>query len=386
MFLIFEKIKSQSFWSYLNFGANALFILVFQKMFITKNGYGAFGEFSYFYSIFSFVVLIADIILSQRSAGWLLSKTYDESEILSIRSTFTFISLIFLTLLYLKFEGLSLGYAFFVLASIMQATWLFQFHDKMHLLGFCNLFSKTLFIWVYYIYPKYSVDIFGLAYLSTFLLSAFFYPKVLIFKINFTLLKKVLKHENILLAGRILAYFYTSFLAVIWFHFYGAEKAGELSASYRLYQQFSILISPMVSIYILKHAKGDFTSVRECFKDHIFVLILIFYSLINVLSFFKKDLIAAFFLSPSLIFNEVSFVFSFLPLITIFSSLVLNVLLLGKNKNKTWFFIILYSFFISIFLQTAVRYLGGVNFFVAACVVFVEAFVLFLGWKYDSKK
>jgi hypothetical protein len=385
MFSAFDRLKNQSLWYYCNFGTNALFILVFQKIFIMKLGYAAFGDFSFYYSIFSFLVLFSDLVLSQRAAGWLITKKYSEEELLSIRSTFAFISFVILCVWYFKFHQLSLGYAFFVLASILQATWLFQFNEKMHQLGFVNLISKILFVGICYRYPDQSINVFGFSYAFTFILSAYYFPKLFSFKIDFKLLKRVIKDESILLFGRVLAYFYTSFLSVLWFYFYGAQRAGELSASYRLYQQFSILISPMVSIYILKYAKGHFHSIKSCFNDKLFNGLLFFYLVLWFISYSHPTLLTNYFLKNSDIFNQTGFVFALLPIISIFSSLTLNVLLLGRGKNNLWLIIMMLTFILSLILQADSYIFNRSAVFIAFSVVLVETFALGLGAYYVRK-
>lgn len=370
--------KNRAFvWSYLNFGINAIFILAFQKLYIQKIGFENYGFFSYLLAMASFLVLLGDVSFSQSAPRWIVEGRFNLNHLQKARNSFLLVALLLFSTITFFDSSLEPGLIIYLGSAIFLSPWFFQISENMAPLALSNGIGKSFAVLLALTFNNLNFHLlFGIAFLLPTIITILWLRKSLSFGIDFKLLKRIILLEKEIIFGRILAFFYTSFLMILWYWLYGNEISGELSASFRLVQQMQALIAPFILIGLIKYSKGELINLRQFFKEPLFILLLIIYTLAASIVIIAPDFVSTIFFKESKVFKEVGPLLVFSPIILLVSSITTNIFMLSKGLRKQWLLILLGSILLSITMQLLVSEYQLPKAYVGLVVLFVEIFVL----------
>jgi hypothetical protein len=372
--------KNRAFvWSYLNFGINAIFILAFQKLYIQKIGFENYGFFSYLLAMASFLVLLGDVSFSQSAPRWIVEGKFNLFHLQKARNAFILIALVLFAFISFIDNSPDPGMVLYLASAIFLSPWFFQISNNMASLAISNGIGKALAI--SFVFTLKDIDfhlLFGAAFLLPAAFTMLLLRKELSFGIDFKLLREILLLEKEIIFGRIMAFFYTSFLMILWYWLYGSDISGELSASYRLIQQMQALIPPFILIGLIKFSHGELTRPKHFLSEPFFILLITIYSVVAFLVITDPDFVSAIFFKESKVFKEMGPVLVFSPIILLISSITTNIFMINGGMRKQWLLILLGSILLSISMQLLVSYYELPKNYVGLVVLFVEIFVLLM--------
>ena len=231
--------------SYILFFVNASFILLIQRLVISKSGIEQYGTFSNEYAIASIAAIAADYTFQQTASNW-LNKGIHINELLKIKSVF--IALICICFLLTS----QISTLLYFISISLSSVWFFLLTKNLKKLAILTLLPKVLFfILIVFFTIDQCVTIHFVSQSILFLL--FFIMYFLSSRIksnhNYTL-KCILKEDSSMFFAKNISLTYTTLMIPLWDIIFGSVIQSEISVAYRYTTSIQALIPPVMNVMI----------------------------------------------------------------------------------------------------------------------------------------